>query len=189
MESVQFTSGLQGQLLIAQPSAQSTFFAQSVILVCENHASAAWGLVLNKPSETTTVSDIAKTLDINYPSKEPIYLGGPVQEDGLHFIHTPDCLASNTRWVTNTLCVTSSEHILRELANGRGPSRWRLVVGVSAWRGGQLEGEMSGEPPWTPNHRWLTQKCPPNILDRPVKGLWKESTAVSISNSVNSHFS
>ena len=188
MPSIDFQSGLQGQLLIAQPSANSTFFAQSVVLVCENHASGAWGIMLNRPSTTTTVGDIAKSLNIDYQSQEPVYIGGPVQEDSLYFIHTPDCLASNTYWVTNTLCVTGSETILRELANGRGPSRWRLAIGISSWKGGQLEGEMSGEPPWTPQHRWLTQKCPPNILERPVSKLWQESTAVAISNSVNSYF-
>jgi len=188
MESVEIQSSLQGQLLIAQPVAQSTFFAQSVVIVCEHHASGAWGLVLNKPSETTTVSDIARSLNIEYPSNDPVYIGGPVEREGLHFIHTPDCLASNTWWVTTNLCVTSSEYILRELAQGRGPHRWRLVIGVSAWKGGQLEGEMSGEPPWTPQHRWLTQPCPNNILELPAEHLWKGQTHNAIESSVKKLF-
>jgi len=188
MQNVEIQSSLQGQLLIAQPTANSSFFAQSVILVCEHHAGGAWGLVLNKPSTETTVKDLAQGLSITANSAEPVYIGGPVEREGLHFVHTPDCLSSNTFWVTNNICVTSSEYILREIAEGRGPKSWRLVIGVSAWKGGQLEGEMAGEPPWTPQHRWLTQPCPNNILELPVRHLWKGQTHNAIESSVNKLF-
>jgi putative transcriptional regulator len=188
MQNVELQSSLQGQLLIAQPIANSTFFAQSVVLLCEHHANGAWGLVVNKPSIEVNVGNIAATFGIDYPSEESVYIGGPIETDGLHFIHTPDCLASNTRWVTNTVCVTSSEYILRELAQGRGPKAWRLVVGVSSWKGGQLEGEQSGERPWTPQHRWLTQPCPNNLLELPVRHLWKGQTHNAIESSVNKLF-
>lgn len=181
-------NSLQGKLLIAQPSANSTFFAQSVVLVCEHHAQGAWGLMLTKPSSTVMVKHIASDLDLNYPGDDPVYIGGPVQTDGLHFLHTPDCLASNTYWVTNTLCVTSSVSILREIIAGRGPSKWRMFLGVSSWQGGQLEGEQSGEPPWTPQHKWLTQPVPGNILDLPTKHLWKGQTHNAIEDSVSKLF-
>jgi len=182
------TTGLQGKILISQPLAHSTFFAQSVVLVCEHHAKGAWGLILNKPSPTVMVKHIAQDLGINYAGNEACYVGGPVHTDGLHFVHTPDCLASNTWWVTNTLCVTSSETILREIANGRGPKHWRMCLGVSSWQGGQLEGEQSGQAPWTEQHKWLEAPVPNNILEKPVKSLWKEATAISINHSVNNFF-
>lgn len=181
-------SSLQGKLLIAQPSANSTFFAQSVVLVCEHHANGAWGLVVNKPSSSVMVKNIAQDLGIDYTGDEACYVGGPVHTDGLHFIHTPDCLASNTYWVTNNICVTSSITILKEIANNRGPSKWRMCIGVSSWQGGQLEGEQAGEPPWTPRHRWLTQPCPNNLLDLPPKHLWKGQTHNAIENSVKKFF-
>lgn len=177
-------SSLQGQILIAQPSANSTFFAQSVVLVCEHHAQGAWGLVLNKPSSAIRVKHIAQDLNLNYQDEEPLYIGGPLETDGLHFIHTPDCVASNTYWVTNTLCVTSSVSILREIVAGRGPSKWRMCGGLSSWASGQLEGEQSGEPPWTPQHRWLTTPCPNNILELPPQHLWKGQTHNAIEESV-----
>ena len=188
MSTVEIQSSLQGQLLIAQPTANSTFFAQSVVLVCEHHANGAWGLVLNKPSTDTTVGQLAQKIGIQLDSSEPVHVGGPVEREGLHFVHTPDCLSSNTWWVTNNICVTSSEYILREIAEGKGPKRWRLIVGVSAWKGGQLEGEQSGEPPWTPQHRWLTQPCPNNVLELPTRHMWKGQTHNAIEDSVNRLF-
>ena len=82
MQNVEIQSSLQGQLLIAQPTANSSFFAQSVILVCEHHAKGAWGLVLNKPSTETTVKDLAQGLSITANSAEPVYIGGPVEREG-----------------------------------------------------------------------------------------------------------
>lgn len=179
---------LQGQILIAQPSANSTFFAQGVVLVCEHHTQGAWGLMVNKPSATVKVRDIAQDMNLDYTGDDPVYIGGPVETDGLHFIHTPDCVASNTFWVTNTLCVTSSVSILREIVNDRGPKSWRMCLGLSTWAGGQLDGEQSGTPPWTPQHKWLTTSVPNDILEKPTKTLWNEATAVAINNSVNNFF-
>jgi len=60
MQNVELQSSLQGQLLIAQPIANSTFFAQSVVLLCEHHANGAWGLVVNKPSTEVNVEHRSK---------------------------------------------------------------------------------------------------------------------------------
>lgn len=188
METVELQSSLQGKMLIAQPVAQSTFFGQSVVLVCEHNSRGAWGLVVNNPSTTTGVKDIAATMNIDYLGTESAYIGGPVSTDSIHIIHTPDIVEHNTWWINNMLCVTSSVHLLQKIAYGKGPKNWRLTVGMSTWQGGQLEGEQSGEPPWTPQHRWLTTSIPHDILKKPVKSLWKEATAVAINNSVNNFF-
>ena len=181
-------TSLQGQLLIAQPSANSTFFANSVVLVCEHHAKGAWGLMLTKPHPGVDVDTLAHDIDIPVKTDKPLYMGGPVEDHGLHFLHTPDVIVSNTFSVTPEVYVTSSEAMLREIQEGRGPLHWRLFLGISAWQGGQLEGEQSGEPPWTPQHRWLTQPCPRNIFTINPKDLWIQCTDSVIKNSVNSFF-
>lgn len=181
-------NSLQGKLLIAQPATNSSFFDQSVILLCEHHSKGAWGLVVNKPSETLTLATVAQGIDVGIYANERVYLGGPVQQDGLHFIHTPDCTVADTFSVTPGLCVTSSEAMLREIANNRGPANWRLCIGVATWQAGQLEGEMSGERPWTPQHKWLTTTTPSDLLEVPNNRLWKSATSESISESVKNLF-
>lgn len=177
---------LQGKILIAQPSAQSTFFEKSVVLVCEHHKQGAWGLIINKPSQKIKVNQIAASVNIRLDSNDSVYIGGPVESDGIHILHTPDCVMANTLWITNNVCSTSSIELLSEIAKGRGPQHWRLCMGVSAWQAGQLDGEMSGEHPWTPQHRWLTQPCPKNLFDLPTEHLWKGQTHNAIENSVKS---
>ena len=182
------TDNLQGKLLISQPTANSSFFSKGVVLVCEHHAKGAWGLMLTKPSPVMTVDTLGRDLGIPTQTNQPLYIGGPVHDDGLHFLHTPDVVVSNTLQITPDIYVTSSEAMFREIHEGRGPQHWRLFIGVSAWQGGQLEGEMSGEPPWTPQHRWLTQPCPRDIWSMDSKSLWVKQTDCAIKSSVSKLF-
>ena len=58
-------------------------------------------------------------------------------------------------------------------------------MGVSTWQSGQLEGEQSGEHPWTPAHRWLTAPCPSNVLTKDTDELWEACVGVAIQNRVS----
>jgi len=182
-------SRLQGQLLVAQPSANSSFFSQTVIMVAEHTiTNGAWGLVINRPSMVADVRAVAEAFDIPATLKDQAYVGGPVHGSNVYFIHTGDCIESNSIQITNNIWITSSVNILNEVAQGRGPHRWRMCLGTSTWAPGQLEGEQSGEHPWTPQHRWLTLPTTNDILEKPVQSLWKDSVTASIKNSVDSFF-
>jgi len=185
---LELSSSLQGQLLIAQPTANSTFFAQGVVLVCEHNADGAWGLVLNKPSKTIRVKDIATNVGIEYPYDHSVIIGGPVQPDSIYILHTPDYVESITRYVTNSLCVTSSINMLRAISRGAGPKDWQVFLGMSAWQSGQLEGEQSGQPPWTPEHRWMTTEANAGVLHEDPEYMWSDKLATSISSSVKDIF-
>jgi len=186
--AVKLSSSLQGRLLIAQPVAQSTFFAEGVVLVCEHDSAGAWGLLLNKPSRTITLRDVAKSIHIDFDFNMPVYIGGPVTPDTINILHTPDYVEHNTRYVTNNLCVTSSIHMLGAISRRAGPQEYKIFLGISSWQGGQLEGEQSGEPPWTPEHRWMTTQCPASILHEEPEMMWKDKLATSISSSVKDIF-
>ena len=182
-------NSLQGQLLLAQPQATGTVFEKSVVLVCEHTANGSWGIILNKNSQTVRFKDIAKACNIKSENMIPAFVGGPVQADSIHFVHTPDVVHSNTWFATNSICVTSSIELMGEIEEKRGPAYWRLCSGVAAWQPGQLEGEMSGQKPWTPQHRWLTVPCPADILKIIPSKMWEIMIQESVSNSVNDIFS
>jgi len=182
-------SSLQGQLLLAQPHATDTIFEKAVVLVCEHTANGSWGLILNKHSQTVRFKDIAKACGIESDIMIPAFLGGPVQTDSIHIVHTPDVVLSSTWFATNSISVTSSIELMAEIEAKRGPRYWRLCSGVAAWQAGQLEGEMSGQEPWTPQHRWLTVPCPADILKINPNRMWEEMIQKSVSKSVNDIFS
>jgi len=178
----------QGQLLVAQPGAPSSFFQETVVAVCEHHTEGSWGLVLNKPIAAATVGEVAQEFDLEYPDNTPLYLGGPVDTQGLHILHTPDLIEHNTWFITDDLCVTSSVEVLAEICQGRGPSQWRMFLGFSGWGPGQLDGEQSGLEPWSNRHKWLTLPIKPNVLELPVKSMWTRCLNSSITESVEMWF-
>lgn len=72
-----------GTLLIAEPFLKDPNFMRTVILLCEHQDEGSFGFVLNR--------ELGSTLEDLLPDLTrlhiPVYYGGPVQPDTLHFLH------------------------------------------------------------------------------------------------------
>ena len=90
----------KGDLLISEPFLIDPNFVRTVVLLCEHNSEGSFGFVLNRPSRfklSEVLNDIEK-------APMEVYVGGPVQIDTLHFIHSagdimegstevrPDCI-------------------------------------------------------------------------------------------------
>ena len=73
---------LTGQLLVASPGLLDPNFRRTVVLVTEHNEDGAAGLVLNRPAEAE-VSDVVPQLESLVDDGEPIFVGGPVQPNGV----------------------------------------------------------------------------------------------------------
>lgn len=73
----------KGRLLISEPFLPDPNFERTVVLLCEHNEEGSFGFVLNKPA-IVKVNDVMDELK-NF--EHPIFIGGPVQQDTLHFIH------------------------------------------------------------------------------------------------------
>ena len=73
----------RGDLLISEPFLPDPNFSRTVVLMCEHGEAGSFGFVLNKPSliKGSDVLEDAESFDAT------LYVGGPVQQDTLHFIH------------------------------------------------------------------------------------------------------
>jgi putative transcriptional regulator len=71
-----------GQLLIAGPSLIDPNFWRTVVLIVEHSEEGAFGLVLNRPSETLVGEAVPEIEELVDPD-EPLYIGGPVQPSGV----------------------------------------------------------------------------------------------------------
>lgn len=69
---------LGGQLLIAGPALLDPNFWRSVVLIVEHSEEGAFGLVLNRPSETAVREAVPELEDLVDPD-ELLLIGGPVQ--------------------------------------------------------------------------------------------------------------
>ena len=81
-----------GTLLIAEPFLKDPNFLRTVVFLCEHRAEGSFGFVLNRRFENT--------LDQLLPDLEdhplPVYYGGPVQPDTIHFLHQyPELIADS----------------------------------------------------------------------------------------------
>lgn len=171
---------LGGKLLIAQPQCNSDYFKESVVLCVDHTPQGSWGLVVNKPTQGITVKEIAKSVDLNYDGPEHIYMSGPVEPRAIHILHTPDVMVHNTIALNTGVATSSSIEMLDMICKGKGPSKWKLCMGVTSWGGGQLDGEMAGTPPWTPQHKWLNVDCMQHLLDYNPEMLWKTCVKLAI---------
>jgi putative transcriptional regulator len=154
------TESLSGKLLIASPS-MADYFHRTVILMVEHADEGAFGLVLNRPSETTVGEaspDLAKLIG----DEHLIHVGGPVQPNAVTAVgdHADPTAASK-------LIVGSIGMV--DLDDPPELNRLRIYVGYAGWAAAQLDGELEQE-------SWIVEEAHP---DDPFRDgdLWSEVLA------------
>lgn len=131
----------QGSLLLSQPLIGDGFFEQSVVYITEHNDQGSLGFTLNKESNLRAQDFIDGLAGI-----DPIYFGGPVEQDALFFLHSFDTLpgaqfAGNGMYlggdfdVFKEVYIRSKEAQLEELEP-------KFFLGYSGWSAGQLEEEI-----------------------------------------------
>ena len=139
-----------GSLLISQPFLGDPNFERSVVLLCQHTgADGSFGLVLNRLS-TLHLADV---LELPVPADSPVarlplYLGGPVQPDTLHYLHQQPSVPGAVALGQGVYWGGDFQELLGRLLSGElAPEAVRFYAGYSGWTGGQLGGEI-GEAVW-----------------------------------------
>jgi putative transcriptional regulator len=128
---------LRGRLLIASP-ALPDWFRRTVILIVEHAEEGAFGLVLNRPSETTVGEAVPDLAALAGPAA-PVFIGGPVQPDGVVALGEFRDLERSAKPVIGDVGLVDLEHPPPDIG------RMRLFAGHSGWGEGQLDGEIEAE--------------------------------------------
>lgn len=156
-----------GILLIADPFLKDPNFLRSVVLLCEHQTEGSFGFVLNRR--------IAFTLDELVPELEghplPVYEGGPVQKNSLHFLHQMPAEIPGGQEVVKGVYWGGDFEVLTELikSDQADPSRIRFFLGYSGWSEGQLAGEMNEK-------TWLTTAASRQLVfHKDPAEIWKEA--------------
>ena len=130
---------VRGNLLIAGPALHDPNFWRSVVLVVEHSDDGAFGLVLNRPSETT-VGDAIPDLGELVDTAETLFIGGPVQPSAVvvlgHFEDPGDAVLLAFDDVGVLTAGSSPEELSVGLRDGR------AFVGHAGWGPGQLDEEI-----------------------------------------------
>ncbi len=139
-------------LLVAMPGLLDPVFSKAVIYVAEHSVKGAMGLLINKPCELDLQSLLTKLdlkCDKSHTDHQPIYYGGPIQQDRGFVLHEPVGKWSSSLKINNNLALTSSKDILEATALGVGPKKILVSLGYSGWGPGQLDSELAA-------NSWLT---------------------------------
>ena len=157
---------LKGNFILDSGKLAASFFARSVILICQHDDEGAVGLVVNRATGNSLGEAITETLPERLCDKE-VYLGGPVQTDMLSFLHT-DSMMFNAN-VTKDLAIGHSLEELTSIAQGYSPAqRMKVFAGYSGWAAGQLEREMKED-------SWLVHPASLELVfDTDPDDVWRE---------------
>jgi len=154
-----------GDLLISEPFLQDENFVRSVILLCENNELGTFGLVLNKLS-ILRLSDL-----INIPTVDhDVFVGGPVEQNTLHFIYYGNQLIEGSIALGKNLWWGGDFNELKaKLAhNELDLNYFRFFLGYSGWAEGQLKEELEIET-WIVGHLEESE----HIFTSAPNELWK----------------
>ena len=140
--------------LIATKKIRDNRFEKTVILMLEHDKKGALGIVINKPMGKISLGSLISKVDdqsINkkelYNFKIPVYWGGPIDDHKMLILHSKDYKNESTKEY-NKFSTSNDLRILVEIAEKKGPKKSLVVLGISAWNIGQLDGEIELER-WT----------------------------------------
>ncbi|MFZ6014373.1 MAG: YqgE/AlgH family protein [Bacteroidota bacterium] len=157
----------KGRLLISEPFLPDPNFERTVVLLCEHNEEGSFGFVLNKPSilkVSEVVEDIAQLDNV-------VYVGGPVQQDTLHFIHRNTKISNAVEVVEGIFWGGEFESLIllcdtKQISN----TDLRFFLGYSGWGPGQLESELEADS-WIVCD-YITDQL---LFDTDPKTMWKQA--------------
>jgi len=130
------SQSLAGSLLIASPGLADTF-RRTVVLIVEHNDQGAFGLVLNRPSETTLEEAIPELAEL-VGGDHVVHVGGPVQ---------PNAVTAYGRHLDTDLATKPivADVGMVDLEDPPELAEIRVFAGYAGWSAGQLDAEVEAQ--------------------------------------------
>ena len=144
-----------GILLIADPFLKDPNFKRTVVFLCEHQEEASFGFVLNRLYDYTLNELVNSADDLTLP----VYYGGPVQTDTIHFVHQYPDLIPDAHPVAPGIYWGGNFETLTALIKSKSvdPEKIKFFIGYSGWGDGQLADELKEK-------SWLTVSATRNLV-------------------------
>jgi putative transcriptional regulator len=156
MDRINFTH----HFLLAMPGMTDPNFEGALTYICDHGEQGALGIIVNRPM-TLSLSGLFEQigLDLLDPrlGDQPVYLGGPVQNERGFVLHRPVGAWKSTLAVGGQVGLTTSKDILEAAAKAEGPEQIFVSLGYAGWGAGQLEEEIK-------QNAWLTVPADPEVI-------------------------
>ena len=156
-----------GILLIADPFLKDPNFLRTVVFLCDHQEEGSFGFVLNKMYDHT-LDELVSSAD---GLKIPVYFGGPVQMDTIHFLHqSPENITGGLEIMEGIFWGGDFESAIELLRIGKiDKAQIRFFIGYSGWGKGQLQDELKEK-------SWLTVSATQNLVfHKRYSEIWKDA--------------
>lgn len=157
----------KGKLLVSEPFLLDYYFKRSVVLLAEHNDEGSFGIIMNKPVNAK-LNEIVK----DFPDFESqLFLGGPVKNDSLFFIHTLGDKIDNSAEIIEGLYWGGDLEQIKEMITLKmlDPKDIRFYIGYSGWAAKQLDGELK-------KNSWVVSRMSaPKLLNTDPANLWDVS--------------
>ena len=155
----------KGRILIAEPFLPGSYFNRSIVFLVEHGSEGTVGFILNKPVDFEVIG-----FDEEFPNfKERLYVGGPVSNESVYYIHTMGDLIPNSVKIMDGLFWGGDFDHLKDLIHTgfADNTKVRFFLGYSGWDKDQLKEELDED-------SWLVADISPKIVMQSSEALWKD---------------
>lgn len=155
-----------GEILLSEPTMNSLHFERSaVLLIDHSEEEGTFGLIMNKPLRFK----LNEVVELFNDFDAPVYLGGPVGDNQIYFVHTLGELIPDSCKIMEGLYWGGNSEILNTLIEQgiANKNNVRFFLGYSGWDKGQLVDELD-------RNSWAVSKASSHLLfSTPADQLWK----------------
>ncbi len=137
------------------PALKGDYFHHSVTFLLEHNQDGAFGLVINTPTSIELQDLFPELEDTNCDLT--LLEGGPVEQDRIFFLHTPDKHYEESLDINPETTLTTSPGLINDLARQEAPEKLLAIIGYAGWGSEQLEYEILSD-------AWLITPFDPGIL-------------------------
>ncbi|PST82966.1 hypothetical protein C7T94_10075 [Pedobacter yulinensis] len=156
-----------GRILISEPFMMDPNFKRSVVLLAEHTEEGTLGYVVNQVSDL----EIGDVVEDFAAASHRVFIGGPVGQDTLHFVHRCYDLLQSGHDLGNGLYWGGNFETLTILLqnNAIAEEDIRFFLGYSGWGTGQLDDEID-------QNTWIVGNVshPDILFNEDMERLWKE---------------
>lgn len=166
---IPYNSGVElsaGKLLISEPMLADSNFQRSVILLCHHDVNESMGFVLNRKDEGVLSDFVPAMKGFSFP----VYQGGPVGLNSLHFIHTEPKILEGTLLGNGIYWSGDMNEAFDSIKTGfLNTTNCCFFIGYSGWGAGQLDAEMD-------MNSWIVSNATRRLVFEVAKSkLWNAS--------------
>jgi putative transcriptional regulator len=160
-----FNPPQRGSILISEPYLSDFHFRRTVVLISDHNSDGSVGFVMNRLVDLMTSDVIPGMMKQDFP----LFFGGPVEPNTLHFIHKVGDLITGAQHIVNGIYWGGDIEMIDDLIDRKiaRPEEFRFFAGYSGWSAGQLDEEIE-QKAW-----WVGEKATESIFEDDLDTMWK----------------